>query len=143
MTTHQLPATAFPCIVHPFNSETSGTCAYESGNPSSKNALVVIGGLGDGPHTLSLVRGLRKRLEHDSSALDYSVFEVRLRSSFSGWGLCNLANDVSDLRSLVQYLRGIGKERIVFFGHSTGCQVGLGQGRRQGRLRATDTTRIA
>ena len=121
----QLPATAFPCIVHPFPSETPGSCAYETGNPAAKNALVFIGGLGDGPHTMAYVRKVSNRLATAAARLDYSVFEVRARSSFTGWGLTDLSSDVSDLRSLVQYLRAVGRQKIVFFGHSTGCQVGL------------------
>ena len=29
-----------------------------------------------------------------------------------------------DVDGLVRYLRGLGKEKIVLLGHSTGCQVG-------------------
>jgi pimeloyl-ACP methyl ester carboxylesterase len=31
---------------------------------------------------------------------------------------------VEDISALVKYLRSIGKQKIVLFGHSTGCQVG-------------------
>jgi len=41
------------------------------------------------------------------------------------FGTGDLARDVEDIRALVRYLRGRGKERIVLLGHSTGCQDGV------------------
>ncbi|KFH41779.1 hypothetical protein ACRE_075000 [Hapsidospora chrysogenum ATCC 11550] len=112
----------FPVTVHPFPSpKRGGSHAYELGNTSAKNAVVFIGGLTDGPHTTPYIRTVAKHLEN-SSSLDYSVFEIRMRSSFIGFGTSSLANDVEDISALVKYLRGRGKERIVLFGHSTGCQ---------------------
>lgn len=113
----------FPVTVHPFPSpKRGGSHAYELGNTSAKNAVVFIGGLTDGPHTTPYIRTVAKHLEN-SSSLDYSVFEIRMRSSFIGFGTSSLANDVEDISALVKYLRGRGKEKIVLFGHSTGCQV--------------------
>ena len=112
----------FPVTVHPFPSPTKGNCAYELGNTAAKNAVVFIGGLTDGPHTVPYIRTVAKHLE-DSNSLDYSVFEIRMRSSFLGFGTSSLARDVEDISALIKYLRGRGKERIVLFGHSTGCQV--------------------
>ena len=43
-----------------------------------------------------------------------------MRSSYSGFGHSSLANDVEDMAALVKYLRGVGKERVVFIGASTG-----------------------
>ncbi|ORY69982.1 dolichol-phosphate mannosyltransferase [Pseudomassariella vexata] len=114
----------FPTIVHPFSSfpsPTSHACAYEVGLPSAHNALVFIGGLGDGPHTVPYPRAIAKGLEQHAD-LDYSVFEFRMTSSFNGFGFSRLANDVADISALVKYLRGIGKKRIVLMGHSTGTQ---------------------
>ncbi|KKA26863.1 hypothetical protein TD95_002445 [Thielaviopsis punctulata] len=111
----------FPVLVHPFESETPRTTAYESGNPKAKNAFVVIGGLGDGPHTILAARSLSKALE-DAPDLDYSLFEVRMHSSFDCFGNSSLRKDVSDITNLVRYLRQIGREKIVLLGHSTGCQ---------------------
>lgn len=115
-------ASPFSVTVHPYPSATPGTCAYESGDTSAKNAIVFIGGLSDGPNTIPYVRVVAKHLENASN-LDYSVFEIRMRSSFIGYGTSSLKNDVEDISALVKYLRGRGKERIVLFGHSTGCQV--------------------
>ncbi|KAF4123188.1 Protein of unknown function (DUF1749) [Geosmithia morbida] len=112
----------FPVTVHPYPSPVPGsTCAYELGNTSARNAVLFIGGLGDGPHTIPYIRTVSKHLE-ESSSLDYSIFEIRIRSSFQGFGTSSLKNDVEDISALVRYLRGKGRQRIVLFGHSTGCQ---------------------
>lgn len=117
------PAKPFSSIVHPFDPPaTPGACAYEIGLSDAKNALVFIGGLGDGPHNVAYPRAIAKRLE-SQPALSYSVFEFRLRSSFLGFGFLRLVDDVEDISALVKYLRSIGKEKVVLIGHSTGCQV--------------------
>ncbi|KID70399.1 uncharacterized protein G6M90_00g086270 [Metarhizium brunneum] len=113
---------SFSVIVHPHPSPNRGACAYELGYPNSKNALVFIGGLGDGPHTVPYIRTVAKHLETTGKDLEFSVFELRLRSSFIGFGTSSLSNDVDDIAALVKYLRGLGREKIVLFGHSTGCQ---------------------
>ncbi|KAI1276519.1 hypothetical protein F5Y07DRAFT_366125 [Xylaria sp. FL0933] len=111
----------FTTTVHPFPSPTPHACAYEIGPQNAKNSLVFIGGLGDGPHTVPYPRAIAKRLGEDPS-LSYSVFEFRLKSSFSAFGFARLVDDVADIAALVKYLRGLGKERIILMGHSTGCQ---------------------
>ncbi|KAI3337099.1 dolichol-phosphate mannosyltransferase [Xylariaceae sp. AK1471] len=115
------PPNTFTTTVHPFPSPTSHACAYESGCQSARNALVFIGGLGDGPHTVPYPRAIAKRLVEEPS-LSYSVFEFRLKSSFSGFGFARLVDDVADISALVKYLRRIGKEQVVLMGHSTGSQ---------------------
>lgn len=116
-----LPGT-FTTTVHPFESPTPHACAYEMGLANATNALVFIGGLGDGPHTVPYPRAIAKYLEAKSE-LSYSVFEFRLLSSFSGFGSVRLADDVADISALVKYLRSIGKKRVILMGHSTGSQV--------------------
>ncbi|KAI5459859.1 hypothetical protein BGZ63DRAFT_415318 [Mariannaea sp. PMI_226] len=111
----------YTVVVHPFESETRGSCGYEIGPTSARNALVVIGGLTDGPQTVPIVRPLAKHIGEDNN-LDYSIFEFRMRSSFIGFGQSNLSNDVADISAFVKYLRGLSKEKIVLMGHSTGCQ---------------------
>ncbi|KAI8715426.1 hypothetical protein NCS52_01050200 [Fusarium sp. LHS14.1] len=115
------PSGPFSVTVHPFESKTRASCAYEIGLASAKNAVIFIGGLTDGPHTIPYTRLLAQRLE-EAKELGYSVFEIRMRSSFIGFGISSLSNDVEDISSLVKYLRSIGKEKIVLFGSSTGCQ---------------------
>ncbi|KAI2615441.1 DUF1749-domain-containing protein [Hypoxylon sp. NC1633] len=115
------PSGTFTTTVHPFQSPTPHACAYETGLADARNAVVFIGGLGDGPHTVPYPRALAKRLEAESE-LSYSVFEFRLTSSFTGFGFASLADDVADISALVKYLRNIGKQRVVLLGHSTGSQ---------------------
>lgn len=111
----------FSVLVHPYCAPSAGTCAYEQGDASSKNAVIFIGGLTDGPHTTGFIRTVARHLEQ-ARRLDYSVFEVRLRSSFTGFGTSSLARDVEDISALVTHLRRLGREKVVLFGHSTGSQ---------------------
>lgn len=117
----------FPVTVHPYPSRgVRHACLYELGSSSARNALLFVGGLGDGPHTVPYIRTVAARAEA-ATGLSYSVFEARIRSSFSGFGWNSLANDVEDISDAVKYLRSIGKDKIVLMGHSTGCQVGTFQ----------------
>lgn len=112
----------FPVTVHPYPSpKVRHACAYELGPSSARNAVVFIGGLTDGPHTVPYIRTVAAKLQA-TPGLDYSVFEIRMRSSFFGFAWSSLANDVQDISALVKYLRGLGKQKIILFGHSTGCQ---------------------
>ncbi|KAI0024974.1 hypothetical protein F4780DRAFT_486986 [Xylariomycetidae sp. FL0641] len=115
------PAGPFTTTVHHFDSPTPHACAYESGLTDAKNALVFIGGLGDGPHTVPYPRVIAQKLEAEPE-LSFSVFEFRLKSSFLGFGFVRLADDVADVSALVKYLRSIGRQKVVLMGHSTGSQ---------------------
>lgn len=110
----------YSCTVHAFKSATQGSRAYEVGKADARNAIIFVGGLGDGPHTVPYVLPLAQHLE--AAGRDYSIFEIRMRSSFTGFGYSSLKNDAEDIESLVQYLRGLGREKIVIMGHSTGSQ---------------------
>lgn len=122
-----VPSKAFSVVVHPFVSGAPNSCAYERGNSASPNAFVYIGGLSGGPHTANeLVSTLLTAL--DLADLGYSIWEFRMRSSYSGWTHSTLDNDAVDIASFVAYLRRLGKERIVLMGSSTGkiplsCQM--------------------
>ncbi|KAK3302201.1 uncharacterized protein B0T15DRAFT_542245 [Chaetomium strumarium] len=106
---------------------------------ASENALVFIGGLGDGPHTIPYVRTLAERLFSSSSPSPspssssssaaavagpyYAVFEARLTSAFTAFGYGSLAQDAREIGDLVRYLRrDLGMRKVVLMGHSTGCQ---------------------
>lgn len=117
-------STPFPVTVHPYPSpKVRQACAYELGPSSARNAIVFIGGLTDGPHTVPYIRTVAAKIQA-TAGLDYSVFEIRMRSSFFGFAWSSLSKDVEDISALVKYLRGLGKQKIILFGHSTGCQVG-------------------
>lgn len=109
----------FTVTVHPFTSPTPFSCAYERGNTSARNALVYLGGLTTGPHTIPQIDSLVGALQENED-LSYSFWEVRMRSSYTGFGYSSLANDAEDIAALVTYLKTLGKERIVLLGSSTG-----------------------
>jgi len=111
----------FSVTVHPYPSRTRKSAAYELGNANAKNALIFIGGLKDGPHTTPYIRTVSNIIEKRDN-LNYSVFEIRMRSSWLGFGTSSLKNDVEDISALVKYLRGKGRQKIVLMGHSTGTQ---------------------
>ncbi|KAK8092381.1 uncharacterized protein PG998_014866 [Apiospora kogelbergensis] len=117
-------ATTFPTTVHPFQSPTPHNTAFETGPANAQNALVFIGGLGDGPFTVYYPRAISSAFsDHgDAQPLSYSLFEFRLASSFTQFGFKRLSDDVADIAALVHYLRSIGKQKIVLMGHSTGTQ---------------------
>ncbi|KAK0669085.1 hypothetical protein QBC41DRAFT_250684 [Cercophora samala] len=113
----------FKVVVHPLacdpseSSHSPNLTAYEYEPFSSPSALVFVHGLTAGPHTTDL--------EPVQAALppEYSIWELRMRSSYSGWGYSSLNNDVQDLARLVRYLReDLRKKNIVLMGASTGCQ---------------------
>ena len=94
------PTTTYPVTVHPFTSATRWSCAYERGKPSARNAFVYIGGLTGGPHAIDLDQideAFRK-----SDAVSYSIWEFRMRSSYTGFGYSGLANDAEDIASFVK-----------------------------------------
>ncbi|KAH7067254.1 hypothetical protein BKA63DRAFT_114716 [Paraphoma chrysanthemicola] len=117
-----MPASPFHVTVHPLPSPTPSSCAYERGSTSSRNALVYVGGLTSGPHTTPQVEPLIRAFEA-ARDLDYSFWEFRMRSSYTGFGFSSIANDVEDTVALVEYLKGLGKEKVVLVGSSTGCQA--------------------
>ncbi|KAM3447051.1 hypothetical protein MY3296_009095 [Beauveria thailandica] len=111
----------FAVTVHPYKSRVKGACAYELGATAAKNAVIFIGGLFDGPHTVPYIRTVSNFVA-EADDVDYSIFEIRMRSSFTGFGTSSLKEDVEDISALVKYLRSIGRQKVVLFGHSTGCQ---------------------
>ncbi|EMD65189.1 hypothetical protein COCSADRAFT_190143 [Bipolaris sorokiniana ND90Pr] len=124
---HHTALLPYTVRIHPFTSLTPHSCAYEYGGRESPNALVYIGGLTSGPQTSSLVLKIDSAMENmtETDTLSYSVFEFRMRSSYTGFGYSSLKNDVEDLAALVRYLKGesVGKEKVVLMGSSTGCQA--------------------
>lgn len=121
-------ATSFNVVVHPYQSRrVPHTCLYELAPTTKRNApprhaLLFIGGLGDGPHTVPMIRTVSKEME--TVLPDWSVFEMRLGSSFDQWGFRSLEDDRVGIEDAVQFLYSkLGKEKMVLMGHSTGCQV--------------------
>ncbi|KAK1750766.1 hypothetical protein QBC47DRAFT_331493 [Echria macrotheca] len=121
--TYPRTVTVHPYPSPPFddNNDQHTSYLYEySSTPSRKeNALVLIGGLDAGPHSLPYTQPLAFYF----SAAPWAVFTVEIRSSHTGWGSGSLSRDVEDLRAVVTYLRETkGMKRVVLMGNSTGCQ---------------------
>ncbi|CCH42914.1 hypothetical protein BN7_2460 [Wickerhamomyces ciferrii] len=91
--------------------------AFEFTSNPTDNVIIFIGGLGDGYLTVPYVPQLIKSLPNN-----WSLFQVLISSSHQGWGTGSLDRDVDELKQFVDYLRGLGKKKIVLLGHSTGTQ---------------------
>ena len=107
------------CVVHCY-SEDSKLNAYELPTPHSVNALLFTGGLFDGPHTVGYVRTISEYF--NANGIPWSIFEIRMSSSFTGFAHGSLSRDTEEMTRLVKYLRHLGKQKIVLMGHSTGSQ---------------------
>lgn len=96
-----------------------GLAAFESGDLPSTRCVVLLGGLGDGfmtiPYTARLSTYLAKH--------GLSLVQILMRSSYSGYGVSSLQEDVECIIEAIRFLRDSrGKKEIVLLGHSTGCQ---------------------
>jgi hypothetical protein len=121
---------SYPVRVHPLPTQASphNLIAYERGEPSAKDVLIYIGGLTGGPHTTEMSDWLFANTMGDERyGLNYTFWELRMRSSFGGWGYGSLKEDVEDLAALVVWLKGgFGGglwrkgRRIVLLGSSSG-----------------------
>ncbi|RYN42628.1 hypothetical protein AA0113_g6679 [Alternaria arborescens] len=123
-------AHSFPVYVHPIPQNHPTICAYErrhSNSSDCKHAVVFIGGLGSGPHTTHYLDALNAMLECASQSstdnVKYNLWELRMRSSYTAFGYGSLKEDGEDVASLVGHLKGIGVEKIVLVGSSSGCQA--------------------
>ncbi|KAL2837122.1 hypothetical protein BJY01DRAFT_221311 [Aspergillus pseudoustus] len=100
-----------------------------SGAPRVKpHTLLFIGGLGDGLGTVEYVADIVAALEDT----EWSLFCPILSSSYGGWGMSGLTQDVQEIALCVEYILGYKRRsssscsssnaKIVVMGHSTGCQ---------------------
>ncbi|POS84239.1 GTP-binding protein-like protein rho2 [Erysiphe pulchra] len=84
---------------------------------SPQNLIIFIGGLFDGIGTVPYITSISGSL--DST---WSLAEINLSSSYTGWGISSLQEDVKEISKCVEYFRRLKKGLIVLMGHSTGCQ---------------------
>ncbi|PRW56053.1 UPF0613 -like [Chlorella sorokiniana] len=81
--------------------------------------VVLVGGLTDGLLFAPYVRPLAARLEERR----WSLVQVLLSSSHTGYGCASLDQDAEELHRLACHLRAeYGSQGMVIVGHSTGCQ---------------------
>lgn len=91
--------------------------AFKTGN--YKQQVIFIGGLTDGLLATEYLEPLAMALENEK----WSLVQLLLSSSYSGYGISSLKQDAVELDQLISYL--INKEDsegVVLLGHSTGCQ---------------------
>ncbi|KAJ5584493.1 uncharacterized protein N7459_004293 [Penicillium hispanicum] len=97
--------------------------------PSNKpNSLIFVGGLTDGLCTVPYVSELAAALE----PTDWSLFSILLSSSYNGFGVGSLDQDVEEIGQCMQFIRDLKAGRlpgapsksgkIALMGHSTGSQ---------------------
>ncbi|KAI9786590.1 MAG: hypothetical protein M1839_006139 [Geoglossum umbratile] len=113
---------SYPGILHNY---APGLTAFEYSPPQStrhppKNALLFVSGLGDGLLTVPYAKTLSFHLP----PLSYTLVEVLLTSSYTGWGTGSVSRDAQELALCVSYFRTRKPSdgKIVLMGHSTGCQ---------------------
>jgi hypothetical protein len=140
-----------------------GSSSSQSSGPGSPvgvkpHTLLFIGGLNDGLGTVSYVADIVAALE----GTEWSLFSPILSSSYAGWGMGGLQQDVREIAACVEYIRGYKRQRqrqrrsasasdccetkIVVMGHSTGCQDVLqyiSAPNPQDRYSESDTTAVA
>ncbi|KAG8658732.1 hypothetical protein MANES_03G184900v8 [Manihot esculenta] len=91
--------------------------AFKTGD--HKQQLVFIGGLTDGFLATEYLGPLAIALDREK----WSLVQLLMSSSYSGYGTSTLQQDAKEIDQLVSYL--INKENsegVVLLGHSTGCQ---------------------
>ncbi|KAI1933607.1 hypothetical protein LOZ58_000438 [Ophidiomyces ophidiicola] len=114
-----------PGILHSYSGQLSAF-EYGSGNEIPKpHSLLFVGGLYDGLGTVPYVSTIANALK----STQWSVFFLLLSSSYNGWGMSSLDQDVKEIGQCVNYVRRY-KDRqckntpglVVLMGHSTGSQ---------------------
>lgn len=96
--------------------------AFEFGSTNAKNAIVFIGGLGDGLLTVPYVPPLAEAIQRHTKN-EWTVVQALITASYQGWGTSSLTRDAEELAKLITYLKNEqGFEKVVLMGHLTGCQ---------------------
>ncbi|PLW48323.1 hypothetical protein PCASD_02856 [Puccinia coronata f. sp. avenae] len=83
-------------LLHMYEQE-NRLIAFESGDLHAPSTLVFIGGLGDGLYAVPYIHLLPPALQD----INFSLTQVLLSSSYSGYGFTSLENDVHEIRQLL------------------------------------------
>ena len=95
--------------------------AFEFTPSGNKNVLVFVGGLMDGLLTVPYLVPLAEEL----GKIGYSLIQIQISSSHTGWGVGSLSRDSDEIAMLINYLKsekGGSRVKVGLMGHSTGCQ---------------------
>ncbi|PLB52983.1 DUF1749-domain-containing protein [Aspergillus steynii IBT 23096] len=116
---------SYPGVLHQYAPR---LVAFEFTSPTQTpkpNSLLFVGGLTDGLGTVPYVAEIAKALE----PTDWSLFSLVLSSSYLGWGIGSLDQDVEEIAQCVEFVRahkartaGSSSPKVVVMGHSTGSQ---------------------
>ncbi|KAI4183729.1 MAG: hypothetical protein L6R41_005225 [Letrouitia leprolyta] len=112
-----MSTTKSPGILHRY---TPRLVAFEHAHNDSspQNTLLFIGGLNEGLLTTPYTQSLSAALPPS-----YSLVEILLSSSYSGWGHSSITQDVEEMAECVSYFQSLRPSgKIVLMGNSTGCQ---------------------
>jgi hypothetical protein len=90
--------------------------AFSDAEPGH-NIVLWIGGLCDGLLTVPYPINIAAALPGT-----WTLAQVLLTSSYTGWGTSSLAKDATELGQAVKYFRTVKTGKVVLMGHSTGCQ---------------------
>lgn len=104
--------------------EHQGPVSSASPASSTHHTILFLAGIGDGYLHVTYPSLISKQLP-----AGWSVCEVLLTSSYTGWTTSSLARDADELVKAVEYFRSLpyrsleAGARIILMGHSTGCQI--------------------
>ncbi|KAL2860394.1 hypothetical protein BJX68DRAFT_84157 [Aspergillus pseudodeflectus] len=117
--------TSYPGTLHHYAPRLT---AFEFGQPHTApkpHSILFIGGLTDGLYTVPYVQEIAKAVE----PTEWSLFHLLLSSSYGGWGIGSLDQDVEEIGQCVDYVRKLKQSfisstanKVVIMGHSTGSQ---------------------
>ena len=74
---------------------------FASNAQPKPHSLIFLGGLGDGLWSPAYLAEIMKALEH----APWTVFQPVLTSSYRGWGLSSLDQDIDEVAKCVAYVR--------------------------------------
>ena len=99
-----------------------GFVSLTSSRTACSNAVILVPGLTDGFMSMNYTEHLSKELH----AINFSLVQVNLSSSFYQFGISSLQNDSKELIQLVKYVKNeYNFQKIVILGSSTGTQDAL------------------
>ena len=99
-----------------------GFVSLSSSRAVCSNAVILLPGLTSGFMPVNYTEHLSKEL----IAIDFSLVQVNLSSSFYQFGISSLQTDCTELTQLVKYIKDeYSFRKIVLLGHSTGTQDAL------------------
>lgn len=112
-------------IVHEYD-ENLTAFEFTKSEEYSPNVVLFIAGLTNGLMNVPYLPPLGERISSiETKVGKWVLIQALITSSYIGWGVSSLKNDVNDISKIIKYLRspiGGNRKKIILVGHSTGCQ---------------------